>query len=295
MTVSSIHKGIPEDELRSLLLQYRRENWTGIQTPDAQNKIVSDILGTDATSPLQRVEPYHHLSKDSRILDLGSGVGSFVVGCRNKGLQCFGVEPDRIGNGSQVTAIQIARRRVYDQVFVAGVGEMLPLADECFDLVTMNQVIEHVHDQSGVIFEAARVLRANGVIYLACPNYLRFYEPHYKIAWFPLLPKVFGRIYLRMRNRRPSLINQITYTTNSRLRRLLGKLGANYSVVDLHREQFLQKRASGSFASPKVKIVSALTRLPLVGPFFLGLTLWLVSVFEGGCEFVVIKKASQAL
>ena len=89
MTVSSIQQSIPEDELRSLLLQYRRENWTGIQTPDAQNKIVSDILGTDATSPLQRVEPYHHLSKDSRILDLGSGVGSFVVGCRNKGLQCF--------------------------------------------------------------------------------------------------------------------------------------------------------------------------------------------------------------
>ena len=66
-------------------------------------------------------------------------------------------------------------------MFVSGVGEGLPFPDACFDLVVMNQVVEHVADQSMVLREAARAVREGGVIYVACPNYLRFYEPHYKI------------------------------------------------------------------------------------------------------------------
>ena len=101
----------------------------------------------------------------------------------------------------------------------------MPFPDACFDLVVMNQVIEHVADQSMVVREAARVVREGGAIYIACPNYLRFYEPHYKIFWAPLLPKTLGRIYLRLRGRSPAMLNQLTYTTNRRLRKLLAELG----------------------------------------------------------------------
>jgi SAM-dependent methyltransferase len=281
--------GTPEEDLRNLLLQYRRENWNGIQTPETQAKVVSDILHGDASALLQRVEPYIRLSEQSRILDLGSGVGCFVAACRKKGLRCFGVEPDRIGNGAQLTSIQIARRRVDEQVFVAGVGEMLPFAHESFDLVAMNQVIEHVCDQRAVVREAVRVLKPEGVLYLACPNYLRFYEPHYKIFWIPLLPKPLGRLYLRLRGRRSVMIDQITYTTNARLRIILSDLGPGRTVLDLHREQFLEKRAAGSFVSRKMKWVSRLTRVPLVESLLLRLVLWLVRVLEGGCEFVVVN------
>ena len=85
----------------------------------------------------------------------------------------------------------------------------------------MNQVIEHVGDQRAVLREALRVMKPGGALYLACPNYLRFYEPHYKIFWIPLLPKFLGRLYLRLRGRRPVLIDQITYTTNARIKKLL--------------------------------------------------------------------------
>jgi SAM-dependent methyltransferase len=213
-----------------------------------------------------------------------------VAACRTQGLQCFGVEPDRIGNGAQLTSIQIARRRVDDQVFVAGVGEMLPFADQSFDFVVMNQVIEHVGDQHAVLREAVRVMKSGGVLYLACPNYLRFYEPHYKIFWIPLLPKFLGRLYLRLRGRRPVLIDQITYTTNARIKTLLRLAAPETQVVDLHREQFLGKRSESSFASKKVRVINRLTRLPVVGPAFLALALWLVTILAGSCEFVVIKR-----
>ena len=282
---------LPDSQLRDLLLEYRRENWKGIQPEAIQRQIVEEILTADASGPLKQVEPYVSISNDSRILDLGSGVGSFVVACRKRGLAAFGLEPDRIGQGTKVTAIQIARRRLADAVFVSGVGEQLPFRDACFDLVVMNQVIEHVVDQSKVMREASRVVRDGGAIYVACPNYLRFYEPHYKIFWIPLLPKFLGRFYLRIMGRSPVMLNQITYTTNRRLRKLLASLGPDFTVVDLHREQFLRKRSAANFAATSTRLVATLTKLPLVGSLFLWAVLKYGSVFEGGCEMVVLRRA----
>src|SRR5207244_8303656 len=98
---------IADAELHALLLEYRSENWKGIQTESTQRQIVEDLVHGDAERPLRQVEPYVALSSDSRILDLGSGVGSFVVACSRRGLRAFGLEPDRIGQGSKTTPIQI--------------------------------------------------------------------------------------------------------------------------------------------------------------------------------------------
>src|SRR5271166_1467621 len=253
---------VADSELRALLLEYRRENWNGIQPEATQRQIVEEIIHGDAEGPLRRVEPYLAISSDSRILDLGCGVGSFVVACRRRGLRAFGLEPDRIGQGAKITSVQIASRRLSEPVFVSGVGEELPFPDACFDLVVMNQVIEHVADQAVVIREAARVVREGGAIYVACPNYLRFYEPH--------------------------------YTTNGRLRKLFSELGPDYEALDLHREQFLQKRSGTGFAARSTRLVAKLTRLPFVGPAALWTILKYGSISEGGCEMVVIRKPRAA-
>lgn len=288
---NSGHIPVTDSELRSLLLAYRRENWNGIQPPETQQRIVEDLISGDAEQPLRRVAPYLSISAASRILDLGSGVGSFVVACRRRELQAFGLEPDRIGQGARLTSIEIARRRLTDPVFVNGVGEDLPFPDECFDLVIMNQVIEHVEIQEKVILEAGRVIRRGGVIYVACPNYLRFYEPHYKIFWIPLLPKFLGRAYLRLRGRSPAMLNQLNYTTNARLRRRLGELGPAYVILDLHQEQFLRKRATGGFAAASTRAVAKMTTLPLVGALVLALVMKYASIVEGGCEMVVLRES----
>lgn len=293
MSEAQISKVVPltDAELRALLLEYRRENWRGIQPEATQKEIVEDLIHGDAEGPLRQVSPYIAISNQSRILDLGSGVGTFVVACRRRGLQAFGLEPDRIGQGANITAIQIARRRLVSPVFANGVGESLPFGDASFDLVVMNQVVEHVADQRAVVREAARVVREGGVIYIACPNYLRFYEPHYKILWAPLFPKPLARLYLRLRRRSPAMLNQLTYTTNGRLRRLLARLGPDYVVLDTHREQFLQKRSANQFASNSTRLVAKLTRFPVIGPLVLWAVLKYASITEGGCEMLVLRKS----
>ena len=291
---STTRTTIADSDLRALLLEYRRENWNGIQLETTQRQIVEELITGDAEVPLRHIESYIAISSDSRILDLGSGVGSFVVACRRRGLRAFGLEPDRIGRGARITSLQIASRRLAEPVCVSGVGERLPFPDACFDLVVMNQVIEHVAEQGMVAREAARVVRKGGVIYVACPNYLRFYEPHYKIFWTPLLPKGLGRIYLRLRGRSPAMLNQLTYTTNARLRNLLTALGPEYTVLDLHREQFMKKRSAAGFAGRSTRLVARLTQLPVVGRPILWAVLKYGSITEGGCEMVVIRQPRAA-
>jgi ubiquinone/menaquinone biosynthesis C-methylase UbiE len=49
-------------------------------------------------------------------------------------------------------------------------GTHLPFADDSFDVVLSNHVIEHVEDQGEHLKELRRVLREDGICYLATPN-----------------------------------------------------------------------------------------------------------------------------
>lgn len=285
---------LSEEELRGLLERYRRENWQGIQTPEWQSKIVDDILRDDGEGVFNQMASVWTVPEGATVLDIGSGAGTFVLACRRRGLNAFGIEPDRIGQGGSLISIQIARRRLENQAFAVALGEQLPFRDRSFDLVTMNQVMEHVSEQKAVLFEAARVLKPGGAIYIACPNYLRFYESHYKIFWLPLFPKSFGRLYLRARGRNSVLLDQLTYTTNGRLRKLLGKLGPGYTMMDLHRDRFLEKCKRGTFSVLRARFVSKMMRLPFIGSVVSVVALYFLRCTEGGSEMVVVREKHKA-
>ncbi|EIL91054.1 type 11 methyltransferase [Rhodanobacter spathiphylli B39] len=77
----------------------------------------------------------------------------------------------------------------------------LPFADESFDVVLTNHVIEHVGDegtQRAHLAELRRVLRPDGVGYLAVPNRWMLVEPHYKLAFLSWLPHAWRTPYLRL-------------------------------------------------------------------------------------------------
>jgi ubiquinone/menaquinone biosynthesis C-methylase UbiE len=288
---TSRSRPISQAELRELLLSYRAENWRGIQTPEMQVQIAEAMLLPDAGTVLSQVAQFWPIPPGARILDVGSGAGGFVVACRQLDYRAFGVEPDRIGAGARLTSIQIAARRVSSNVFISAVGEALPFPDDAFDLVTLNQVIEHVSDQLAVLREAVRVLRPGGALYVACPNYLRFYESHYKVFWLPLMPKSLGRIYLRLRGRNPVMLRDLYYTTNHRLRKWLEAMGDEFEVLDFHQEQFIRKCAGqGEFASGRARLVKKMTSFPLFGPILRALVLRWIRLREGGCEMLVLRK-----
>jgi SAM-dependent methyltransferase len=57
-------------------------------------------------------------------------------------------------------------------------AEQLPFRDACLDVVVLNEVIEHVHDDAATLREAMRVLRPGGTVIIYAPNRLYPFETH---------------------------------------------------------------------------------------------------------------------
>lgn len=95
---------------------------------------------------------------------------------------------------------------------------LLPFPDAHFDVVISNHVIEHVGDsgaQRRHLAELRRVLKPDGLVYLAVPNRWQVVEPHYRLAFLSWLPERWRTPYLRLRHRgehydcRPLSVSQL--------------------------------------------------------------------------------------
>lgn len=83
-------------------------------------------------------------------------------------------------------------------------GPDLPFADESFDVVLSNHVIEHVGgeaEQLRHLAELRRVLRPQGTLYLAVPNRWSLVEPHYRLPFLSWLPAGLAGAYVRWAGR----------------------------------------------------------------------------------------------
>ena len=112
----------------------------------------------------RRLEMIRHWS-DLRgaILDNGTGLGTY--------LEAIG----RLSPGSLRVGLEVEHERAVAALaradaIVLGVGEQLPFADDSFDLILSNEVIEHVADDRAAVAEMARVARPGGRIVIFAPN-----------------------------------------------------------------------------------------------------------------------------
>lgn len=131
-------------------------------------------------------------SQPIRLLEIGVGSGGIA--------HYFATHPS---GRYTVEGVDVVDNRTAADSFhftkVAGVE--LPFESESFDVVLTNHVIEHVGDadaQRAHLAEARRVLKRNGIGYLAVPNRWMLVEPHYRLAFLSWLPTSWRSPYLRM-------------------------------------------------------------------------------------------------
>jgi 2-polyprenyl-3-methyl-5-hydroxy-6-metoxy-1,4-benzoquinol methylase len=176
--------------------------------------------------------------RGKQLLDVGCGWGELVLSCLLRGAAAYGVEPD-------IDEIQISCLLLQSYGFGSriqkGYGEQLPFASDEFDVVTCQQVLEHVSSIQQVVRELVRVTRPGGFILVSIPNYLFPYEGHYRLKWFPFTPKPLGRVILKAKGRDPDfLVNHVNYTTYPRLMKLWRAHGLE--IRNLTREHVLAGR-----------------------------------------------------
>jgi SAM-dependent methyltransferase len=115
------------------------------------------------------------------VLDLGSGDASFAV-------QTFGKKLD-VGLDPWRAPMAEAKTRGAHRLLTLAEGARMPFADNSFNTIVSNSVLEHIPDLDPVIAESYRVLKPGG--------YFLFCSPSDHFDRWLLGAKVFGDAYRR--------------------------------------------------------------------------------------------------
>jgi 2-polyprenyl-3-methyl-5-hydroxy-6-metoxy-1,4-benzoquinol methylase len=117
-------------------------------------------------------------TEDKNILDIGAGTGDFLKICADHNWKVMGVEPN-------AGAREIALGKSKEGLFFDSV-ESLKKEDGVFlgfDVITMWHVLEHVPNLDETIFNLKKLLKPEGVLIVAVPNFKSFDAAHYKEYW----------------------------------------------------------------------------------------------------------------
>lgn len=143
-----------------------------------------------------------------RLLDVGAGNGTYLLRARSAGWDVLGVEPD-------ASAVEAALR--------AGLnvrqGDITSLTDEqeSLDVITLNHVIEHVHDPRAALRKAFELLRSGGLLYIETPCITSYGHKRFGRHWRGLEPP--RHLVLFTWNSLESLLQEVGFRRIRRLRR----------------------------------------------------------------------------
>ena len=105
------------------------------------------------------------------LLDIGAGTGNFCETSKQNSWEVYGVEPSE-------KAREIAAKK---NIFLHQSIE--DFKGQQFDVVTLWHVLEHLPDLENTITAIQKLLKPNGVLIVAVPNYNSFDAKHYKGFW----------------------------------------------------------------------------------------------------------------
>ena len=201
-----------------------------------------------------------HLDGAEALLDVGAGAG-IVEQMNFKGLatRVCGIDPDP---------------RVVDNPFldegIVGMAEQIPYPDRSFDVVTADNVLEHLADPEAVFREVYRVLRPGGVFLSKTPNRL-----HYVPMLASATPHWFHERVNRLRGRDEEDTFPTLYRANSR--RAVSRLAASTGFRDA-RFQLIEGRPEYLRIHPLTYVVGcAYERLVNATDMLSGLRVVLIS------------------
>jgi len=173
------------------LLEAERANWWGSENFDTWKRLyVSEYArGYYVLRTLAKYAPQYKAA-GSRVLDVGCGDAGVLIAFAEQGAQTAGIEPS--GKSFDRARIRAQEHGVSVDLRV-GTAEALPFEAASFDLVILDNVLEHVTDREQTLREIHRVLKPNGLLYMVIPKPLALYslwnDPHYDLAGLVLMPR----------------------------------------------------------------------------------------------------------
>lgn len=113
-------------------------------------------------------------SESKKLLDVGCGTGDFLQTALENNWIVSGIEPNE-------QAREIANKKTNNSVFET--EQLLKLEASSFDVITLWHVLEHLPDLENHIKVFKKLLKTNGTLIIAVPNYKSYDAKHYKQFW----------------------------------------------------------------------------------------------------------------
>ena len=117
--------------------------------------------------------------KSGKILDFGCGNGWLLDNLKSAGWEAYGLDFDP-------KAIEFCNSKGL-KAALGDIGSQ-NYPENYFDAITINHVIEHVHEVDQLIKDAFKVLKKGGKLIIATPNTDNWLHKVYKKFWFQLDP-----------------------------------------------------------------------------------------------------------
>jgi len=152
---------------------------------------------------INKIEKYLSLN-NKVILDLGCGNGNYSNYLASKSKFVIGIDVEK-------NRLNLAKKSFdkHNLNFYLFDGNKIPFESSFFDLIFMNEVLEHVNDESSILREIWRVLKKDGYLAIYVPNRKFPLEGHgmrifnkkfnFPIPLLPWLPLYFHKFFFRAR------------------------------------------------------------------------------------------------
>ena len=114
------------------------------------------------------------ITKEGAHLDIGCGTGEFLNACKNAGYSTKGIEPSELA--------RTQAKNNYNLV-VSDNTDLTQFSEEEFDSISMWHVLEHIPNLNETISQFQKILKPNGKIIIAVPNYKSWDASYYKEFW----------------------------------------------------------------------------------------------------------------
>ncbi|AEH00859.1 class I SAM-dependent methyltransferase [Lacinutrix sp. 5H-3-7-4] len=165
---------LPKPSLNKLPEYYKSEDY--ISHTNAKRNLFEKVYHQVRVYSLKKkVKLINSFNTESKnILDFGCGTGAFLNEAQNQGWNITGIEPDE-------KARILANTQTNNAVLPSQDFNTLP--EKSFDVITLWHVLEHIPDLQEKISQLKKLLKENGTLIIAVPNYNSFDAKHYKSFW----------------------------------------------------------------------------------------------------------------
>ena len=165
---------VPKPSLDKLPEYYKTEDYIS-HTDSKRNlleKVYHSVREISLKQKLKLIDSFQTTHKN--LLDYGCGTGDFLKTAHQNGWHVSGIEPNE-------DARLIANKKTNQAVL--DLSQIKTFKPQSFDVITLWHVLEHIPNLQEQILVLKSLLKPNGVLIIAVPNYNSYDAKHYQQFW----------------------------------------------------------------------------------------------------------------